>query len=98
MSGAEAIPAVSALWLGILTSISPCPLATNLAALTFVSRQLATPGRVVLSGVFYTVGRALAYLVIAVVVVSGLFSMPAVSAFLQHTQPSSDGGDGRMRR
>lgn len=84
MSGAEAIPAVTALWLGILTSISPCPLATNLAALTFVSRQLATPGMVVLSGVFYTVGRALAYLVIAVVVVSGLFSMPAVSAFLQH--------------
>jgi len=80
----QSIPLVASFWLGLLTSISPCPLATNLAALGFVSREVARPGAVVVSGLLYTLGRALAYLLIAVAVVSGLLAIPATSYFLQH--------------
>ena len=54
--------AASAFWLGILTSISPCPLATNIAAISFVSRRVGTPRKVFLTGLLYTAGRTLAYL------------------------------------
>ena len=84
MDDIRSVPVVAALWLGLLTSISPCPLATNLAALGFVSRQVTSPSIVMLSGLLYTLGRALAYLLIAVTVVSGLLAIPATSYFLQH--------------
>ncbi|MGC8785235.1 MAG: aromatic aminobenezylarsenical efflux permease ArsG family transporter [Armatimonadota bacterium] len=84
MNDVQLVPLVAALWLGLLTSISPCPLATNLAALGFVSRQVTAPGIVVVWGLLYTLGRALAYLLIAVGVVSGLLAIPATSHFLQH--------------
>jgi len=41
----------SALWLGIMTSISPCPLATNIAAISFLSKKATHPLLVLLSGV-----------------------------------------------
>ena len=75
--------AVSAIWLGILTSISPCPLATNIAAISFVGKRVGRPGVVVLSGLCYTLGRVLAYLVLGIFIVAGLLSIPAVSNFLQ---------------
>ena len=82
MSEALAVGA-GALWLGVLTSISPCPLATNIAALSFVGRHVATPRRAVLAGVLYTLGRTVAYVAIAALVISALLSMVAVSATLQ---------------
>ena len=74
---------VSAFWLGILTSISPCPLATNIAAISFVSRRVASPFQVFLSGLLYTAGRTLSYLVLAVLLVSSLLLAPGVSHLLQ---------------
>jgi len=41
--GAVDLGAVSALWLGILTSLSPCPLATNIAAVSYIGRQYRSP-------------------------------------------------------
>jgi len=73
----------SALWLGILTSISPCPLATNIAAVSYVGRQLGSPRAILLSGVLYTAGRSLAYLVLGAAAVWSLMSVVAVSSFLQ---------------
>ena len=52
----------SALWLGVLTSISPCPLASNIAAISFLSRRVGRTREVLLSGLLYTAGRTLAYL------------------------------------
>ena len=43
----------TALWLGILTSISPCPLATKIAAISFISRKVEEPRWVLLSGLLY---------------------------------------------
>jgi cytochrome c biogenesis protein CcdA len=74
---------MTGLWLGILTSISPCPLATNIAAVSFIGRHVGAPRRVLASGLAYTLGRALAYLLIALILVSSLLSMPEVSHFLQ---------------
>ena len=52
---------ISALWLGIQTSISPCPLATNIAAVAFLGRTVSSPRRVLLSGMVYAAGRTVAY-------------------------------------
>lgn len=81
---AEWLPAAaSALWLGILTSISPCPLATNITAIFFVGRHVKSPRKVFLAGLLYTLGRSLTYLVLGVVLVGSLLSAPRISHFLQ---------------
>jgi len=51
----------SAFWLGFLTAISPCPLATNIAAISFLSRNVGNSRRVLLSALLYTLGRTLVY-------------------------------------
>ena len=73
----------SVVWLGILTSISPCPLATNIAATTYISRQIKSPFATVMAAVAYTLGRTLAYVLIASAIIAGLISIPGVSMFLQ---------------
>ncbi len=73
----------SALWLGILTSISPCPLATNIAAVSYVGRQVGNPRTVLLSGALYTLGRTLSYLVLGAAAVWSLMSVVSASSFLQ---------------
>ena len=73
----------SAFWLGILTSISPCPLATNIAAISFIGRRAEGAMKATLSGLAYSLGRALAYMALGAVVVLGLLSVPGLSNFLQ---------------
>jgi cytochrome c biogenesis protein CcdA len=73
----------SALWLGVLTSISPCPLASNVAAVSYVGRQAGGPRRVLLAGLAYSAGRALTYVIVGSLVVTSLLSIPSVSFFLQ---------------
>lgn len=73
----------SALWLGLLTAISPCPMATNIAALSFVSRGIERPSRAFLSGLLYCGGRTLAYTGLGVALVLSLLSAPVLSHLLQ---------------
>ena len=73
----------SALWLGILTSISPCPLATNIAAISYIGRKVGNSRQVFLTGLLYTLGRTVAYLGLAFVLVASVLSVPQVSLFLQ---------------
>lgn len=73
----------SALWLGILTSISPCPLATNLAAVSFIGKRAGNPRLVLFSGLAYTLGRVTFYTGLALLLVYGLLSAPMVSLYLQ---------------
>ena len=82
-SGSLAV--VSALWLGILTSISPCPLAANIAAVSYVGRHVGSPRRVLFAGALYTAGRALAYLVLGAAAVWSLMSVVSASSFFQGT-------------
>lgn len=67
----------SALWLGLLTSISPCPLATNIAAISFLGRSVGNPRRVLLSGLLYTLGRTIVYVGLGVLI---LMVLQAASA------------------
>lgn len=73
----------TALWLGILTSISPCPLASNIAAISFISRRVGQTRQVLLSGLLYTVGRTIAYQVLSIVIVAGLLATGDIARFLQ---------------
>jgi cytochrome c-type biogenesis protein len=75
--------AVSALYLGILTSISPCPLTTNIAAISYVGRRLESPRQVFLTGLCYTLGRTITYVALAVLIVRSVLSMPFISHFLE---------------
>ena len=77
------IGAGSALWLGILTSISPCPLATNIAAISYIGRRVGSSRQVFLTGLLYTLGRTLAYLGLAAVLVASALSVPQISLFVQ---------------
>ena len=72
-----------ALWLGILTSISPCPMATNIAAMAFIGKRVDKPRLVFLAGALYTAGRMLTYVVLSAVIVAGLLSDSSVAQFLQ---------------
>lgn len=74
---------VAAGWLGILTSISPCPLATNIAAVSYLGRHLHSRRMAVLGAVIYALGRASIYIVIGLAIAWGLSSAPNLSAFLQ---------------
>ena len=73
----------SAFWLGLLTSISPCPLAANIAAVSFVGRRVGDPRYVLLSGVLYTAGRAATYAFLGAALAWGLLAAPGLSRFLQ---------------
>jgi cytochrome c-type biogenesis protein len=73
----------AALWLGTLTSISPCPLATNVVAISFVAKRVGSTGQVLLAGLLYTLGRMVTYLALGSLVVAGLLSIPGLSNFLQ---------------
>ena len=53
------IPVLSALFLGLLTAISPCPMATNIAAIAYVSRRVTSRKYAVMTGILYTLGRML---------------------------------------
>ncbi|MBP7736448.1 MAG: sulfite exporter TauE/SafE family protein [Spirochaetes bacterium] len=74
---------IAAIWLGILTSISPCPLATNIAAVSFIGKNAAEAKKVFITGTLYLLGRATAYAALAALIVASLLSIPAVSNFLQ---------------
>jgi len=75
------LPMLTAFLLGILTSISPCPLATNITAVAFISKDIKTPKHTILSGLFYTLGRGISYTLLATLIYFGLSSFKVSSIF-----------------
>lgn len=73
----------AAFWLGVLTSLSPCPMATNLAAIGYLARHSHSRPLQLISGLLYALGRALAYTLVGAVITWGLLSAPVLSGFLQ---------------
>ncbi len=84
----DLLPAISAaLGLGIWTAVQPCPMATNVTAISYLGRRVDSPRWVLLAGLLYALGRSLAYVVLAVLVVESL-QAARVSIFLQaHVRP-----------
>jgi cytochrome c-type biogenesis protein len=65
------VPFIAAFALGLLTSVSPCPLATNITATAYISRELKSKQAVLLSGLLYTTGRAITYSLIGLILYWG---------------------------
>jgi cytochrome c-type biogenesis protein len=76
------MPWLTALVLGLMTAISPCPLATNITAVGFISRDIEDRNRVFINGLLYTLGRAITYTVIALVIFLGADQLK-LSGFFQ---------------
>ena len=72
-----------AFWLGVLTSVSPCPLASNLAATAWLSRRVDSRVQAIAGTLAYTLGRVAAYACIAGLLALGIASAPDVSQNLQ---------------
>jgi len=66
------MPWLSAMVLGLMTSISPCPLATNITAIGYISKDIENRNRVFINGLLYTLGRAITYTAIALVIYLGV--------------------------
>lgn len=66
---------VTAFILGIMTAISPCPLATNISAIGFLSSDIENRKKVFISGLIYTLGRAISYTALALVIYLGASKM-----------------------
>jgi len=66
---------VTAILLGLMTAISPCPLATNITAIGFISRDIKNRSRVFINGLVYTLGRAISYTGLAVIIYFGASKM-----------------------
>ncbi|MBE0650765.1 MAG: sulfite exporter TauE/SafE family protein [Bacteroidales bacterium] len=76
----SSMPFFTALVLGLMTAISPCPLATNITAIGFIGKDIENRNRVFVNGLVYTLGRAITYTLIALVIFLGAdqFSMSGV--------------------
>ncbi|HOK51777.1 MAG TPA: aromatic aminobenezylarsenical efflux permease ArsG family transporter [Bacteroidales bacterium] len=66
---------ITAFVLGLMTAISPCPLATNISAIGFISRDIENQKRVFIKGLIYTLGRAISYTVLGIILFLGVSQM-----------------------
>jgi cytochrome c biogenesis protein CcdA len=77
------IPIFTAFILGVMTSVSPCPMAMNITATAYLSRDISSRRRVLLNGIFYTLGGVFAYTVLATLIYLGA-SQLQIARWLQH--------------
>lgn len=68
--------------LGLLTAISPCPLATNITAIGFISKDISDRKRVFINGIIYTLGRAISYTAIGMLIYFGTSKMDLTKLFM----------------
>lgn len=78
------LPWLTAILLGLMTAISPCPLATNITAIGFISKDLEDRNRVFINGLFYTLGRAISYTLIPLVIYFGADQFKLSGFFQQY--------------
>ncbi len=78
------LPILSALLLGLMTAISPCPLATNITATAYIAKNISSPRKVFLSGIIYSLGRAFSYTVIGVALYFGASKFHIARFFNQY--------------
>lgn len=74
-------PILTAFILGLMTAISPCPLATNITAIGFISKDIESRKKVFLNGIIYTLGRAISYTLLGVLFYFGLGQFELQSFF-----------------
>lgn len=74
-------PVLSAFILGLMTAISPCPLATNITAIAYIGKNIENKRKVFINGLLYTLGRAFSYVVLGVVLFLGASKFHVASFF-----------------
>jgi len=75
------VPLLTALLLGLMTAISPCPLATNITAIGFISKDLENRRKIFYNGLWYTLGRAISYTSIGVILYFGVSKFQIAKLF-----------------
>jgi len=81
----ELISGISgAVWFGMLTSIGPCAMATNIAAVSYIGKRVKRPVSVFSSGLLYTAGRSTSYVILGILIVFSLLSTPMIARFLKN--------------
>ncbi len=78
MLDSSSTPSVTAFLLGLLTALSPCPLATNIAAIGYIGKHIESRKGVFVQGLLYTLGRTIAYTLLGVVLIAILRSGASV--------------------
>ncbi len=78
------IPVLSAFILGLMTAISPCPLATNITATAYISKNIISKKMVLFNGLFYTLGRGITYTVIGLILFFGASQFHVARFFQTH--------------
>lgn len=81
--GTSNIPLLAAFFIGLMTAISPCPLASNIAAIAYTSRKMQSAKATLITGFLYTLGRVFTYTSIAVLIVWAGLSTRSISITLQ---------------
>lgn len=80
MSG---FPLIAAFFIGLMTALSPCPLATNITAIAYISKRIGNGKRTLATGIVYTLGRMVTYVLLTSLIVYVGINIQAISLFLQ---------------
>jgi Thiol:disulfide interchange protein len=81
--GTSNIPLLAAFFIGLLMAFAPCPMATNIAAIAYISRRFENHNHTVWVGILYSLGRMVTYVGLTFLIVSAGLNIQAVSFFLQ---------------
>lgn len=81
--GTSNIAIVAAFFIGLMTAISPCPLATNITAIAYISRKIEHSKHTLMVGFLYTLGRMFTYVALASLIVYIGINTQQISLFLQ---------------
>ena len=82
--GESPVPVIAAFFLGLMTAISPCPLATNITAIAYISKRIDNSRHTLLTGFVYTLGRMAAYIAVASAIVFFGMNIQIIALALQH--------------
>ncbi len=76
-------PLIAAFFIGLMTALSPCPLATNITAIAYISKKIDNGKKTLLTGFVYTIGRMFTYVLLAALIVYAGLNVQVISLFLQ---------------
>lgn len=74
-------PILAAFALGLLTAVSPCPLATNITATAYIAKSITSKSKILLSGLLYTFGRVFSYTVLGAIIYFGVSKFEVARIF-----------------
>ena len=81
--GTNSFPLIAAFFIGLMTALSPCPLATNITAIAYASKKIGDGKKTLWTGFIYTLGRMFTYVLLASLIVYVGVNVQAISLFLQ---------------